>query len=456
MKGLRFYLGLVSGKLAAAYFAFRGNKNDDRPGILARRFDEDFMKKASKPDEVLLISGTNGKSSVTNLINSAYKLLGKKTACNESGNNTFAGEAWTLLKANSYFNKPVVDVIVMEADELYSKITFPAIEPTDLIITNLGRDSMFKNGNPEIAYNSLNKAIEKLPDTKLFLNGDDPLTCFLGENNKKVYYGVADIAGDNLKHISDDFMICPNCKHKVVYQYRNYRHIGRFNCPHCNLQSPDIDYLCISVDDKYMTIRHLNDEYRFPLISSTIYNIYNQVALIAYFMEKGYKAELVADILSKIRLPKIREEIHKVDGIEIITRAMKGQNAYAASTIIQSLLNDDSNKQIILMLDEIPDETGLETISWIWDSDYELFNDKTVKRIIVSGKRYLDHKLRLLTAGVDSSIVFAKENDEDLYQHLKYDDIDKIYILYDIMALKRSKIVMNNIINALKDNKNEG
>ena len=445
MKGLKFYLGLISGKLAIAYFSLKNDKNNDRPGILARKFDEDFMAKASKPEEVLLISGTNGKSSTTNVINSMYKLLNKKTSCNEAGNNTFAGESWTLLNANSYFNKPIVDVIVMEADELYSRITFPQIEPTSLIITNLGKDSMFKNANPEVAYASLDEALSKLNNCTVFLNGDDPLSCFLGKDNKKIYYGLANLNNNQSKQISLDFNVCPNCNSVVEYEYRNYRHIGRFKCPKCGLKSPDIDYLCTSINENSITIKEKDNEYEYPIISNTIYNIYNQTAIIAYFRHLGYKPETIANLLSKVKLPEIREEIHQVDNTKIIRRAMKGQNASAASTILQTITSSNTSKELVLMLDEIPEETTLETIAWIWDSDFEYLNDSNIKRIIVSGKRHLDHKVRLLAAGVNPDILFTIENDEDLYQYL-IKDVEEIYVLYDIMALRRSKKVMENII----------
>ena len=451
MKSINYWLGLWSGKLAIKVFSIKGNPNNDRPGILARRFDENFIADAQKPELVLLISGTNGKSSVTNIINSMYKKLGLKTACNEAGNNTFAGEAWTMLKANSVFGRSCVDAIVMEADELFARITFPQIRPDYMIITNLGRDSMFKNGNPEIPYASLEDAIRKLPDTVLFLNADDPLSCFLGENNRRFYYGVTDTGKKLSSGRNDDFSICPNCDSPVEYEYRNYRHIGQFHCPQCGLRSPRPDYLCTRFDSETMSVKEENGEYEYPVISDTIYNIYNETAIIAYFRQMGFEPEKIGELLKDIKLPEIREENYEVNGIEIIRRAMKGQNAYAASTVLDSVKKDDGSKEVILMLDEIPDETGLETICWIWDTNFELLNDPSIRKIIISGKRHLDHVVRLLQAGIDKKIMVDVEDDKDIYPHL-IKDVDKIYILYDIMALKRSKAVAENIIKELKVN----
>ncbi len=450
MKKLNYYLGLWAGKLAISFFTLKGNPNNDRPGILARRFDENFIADADKPSHVLLISGTNGKSSVTNVINSIYRKAGIRTACNEAGNNTFAGEAWTMLKANNIFGKPCVDTIVIEADELFARLTFPQIKPDDMIITNLGRDSMFKNGNPEIPYSSLQDAIDKLPDTRLFLNADDPLSCFIGEKNKRIYYGVADIGKKETFNRNSDFSVCPECAGIPVYEYCNYRHIGRFYCPDCGLRSPEPDYLCTGYDSEKMTVKEKDGEYQYPTISDTIYNIYNQTAIIAYFREMGYAPEKIGELLKDIKLPQIREEIHEVGDIKVIRRAMKGQNAYAASTVLEALRKAQGSKEVILMLDEIPDETGMETICWIWDTNFELLNDPEIKKIIVSGKRHLDHRVRLLLAGVDPEKLTDVEDDEDIYTHL-IADVDRIYVLYDVMALSRSRIVTDNIIKKIRE-----
>ena len=451
MKSIRYWLGLWSGKLAIEAYKLKGDGSNDRPGILARRFDENFIADADKPQLVLLISGTNGKSSVTNIINSMYRKAGVKTACNEAGNNTFAGEAWTMLEANSFFGKPCVDAIVMEADELFSRITFPQIRPDYMIITNLGRDSMFKNGNPEIPYASLEDAIKKLPDTVLFLNADDPLSCFLGENNRRVYYGVADAKTEDSLFRNSDFSVCPRCAGIPEYRYRNYRHIGQFFCPDCGLKSPKPDYLCTGYDSHTMSVKEEDGEYEYPTVSDTIYNIYNQTAIIAYFRQMGYKPEKIAEMFKDIKLPEIREEILEVNGIEIIRRAMKGQNAYAASTVLEALNKADGSKEVILMLDEIPDETGLETICWIWDTNFELLNDPSIRKIIVSGKRHLDHKVRLLMADLDPDKIVDVEDDKDIYPHL-IKDVDKVFVLYDIMALRRSRAVTEKIIEKLREN----
>ena len=101
------------------------------------------------------------------------------------------------------------------------------------------------------------------------------------------------------------------------------------------------------------------------------------------------------------------------------------------------------------MLDEIPDETGLETVCWIWDTNYELLKEEKIRKIIFSGKRYLDHRVRLLAAGVPEDRFVTVEEDGEILEHLQKDGIDTIYVLYDIMALRRSRKVTEEIMEAL-------
>ena len=147
-----------------------------------------------------------------------------------------------------------------------------------------------------------------------------------------------------------------------------------------------------------MSVKEENCEYEYPVISDTIYNIYNETAIIAYFRTMGYSPEKISEMLNDIKLPKIREEIIEADGIKIIRRAMKGQNAYAASTVLEALSETDGSKEVILMLDEIPDETGLETICWIWDTNFELLNDPNIKKIIV--RHQIIYALNLIAMNV--------------------------------------------------------
>ena len=450
MNSPRFYLALWAGKFAQLIYGL-SDYRDDHPGYFALAIDNDFIKKAAKPEYNLVITGTNGKTSTVNIVNTGLKNSGVKVACADWGGNARAVLSWTILKGDGIFNKPAVKFNVIEADELVARNTLPEVSPSHMIITNLGRDSMFRNANSEIPYRSLEEGIAKLPDCVLFLNGDDPVSCFLGENNKRIYFGVADVGNKEVNYISNDFPVCPKCGGIPKYKFHNYRHIGEFECPDCGLKSPEKDYLCTEIGKDYITVKEKSGSYRYHLISDTVYNIYNEVAIIAFFREIGYSVEKINTILKNARLPQIRESHEKVGNIEVIKRCMKGQNPSAAGAVLETLNDTEGTKEIILMVDEVPDVTGMETICWLWDTDFEFLNDPSIRKIIVCGRRHLDHKVRLLCAGIEPDKLVTVDDEDKLMPLLETEGIDNIFILHDVMRLDRSDKVYSNVVKYLKE-----
>ncbi|MBQ4254263.1 MAG: DUF1727 domain-containing protein [Erysipelotrichaceae bacterium] len=447
---IRYILGLWACKIFTLIFEIGGNRRNEKPGSLALHLDPQFLEDVPKAKSILAITGTNGKTTTTSVISQMLKANDEKFSSNNWGPNRNQAYAWALADAVSFFNKPIADKTVLEMDELSINIILPQIKPNYLLLTNIGRDSMYDNGNPEIIIHSLTKAIEASPDLCLFLNGDDPLSCFIAPDNRRVYFGVADMKLDVPQSITNDFGVCPNCGAIPEYTYRNYRHIGQFHCPKCGLSSPKRDFVCTRYDSKTMSVREKDEEYTYPVISDTIYNIYNQTAIVAYFRTLGYAPERIAQLFTAVSLPKIREDHQKVGNIEVIRRNLKGQNASAAGSTLVSVIKDKSAKEIVMIPDELRDETGIETSGWIWDSDFQLLDDPTIKRIIVSGRRYLDHRVRLLCAGIDRDKLITFDDDERIASCLLTEGIERIYILYDTDGFSRGKKAMDDIVSYLK------
>ena len=79
-----------------------------------------------------------------------------------------------------------------------------------------------------------------------------------------------------------------------------------------------------------------------------------------------------------------------------------------------------------------------ETITWFYDTDYEFLNGDNVEQIIVSGKRAKDTIVRLLMAGVPKEKIFADRDEvESVRKYFKPKDIESVYVLYDLYAMKK-------------------
>mgnify|MGYP002591170392 CR=1 FL=1 len=93
-----------------------------------------------------------------------------------------------------------------------------------------------------------------------------------------------------------------------------------------------------------------------------------------------------------------------------------------------------------------------ETITWFYDTDYEFLNGDNVEQIIVSGKRAKDTIVRLLMAGVPKEKIFADRDEvESVRKYFKPKDIESVYVLYDLYAMKQKEEVHQEVKKILED-----
>ncbi len=448
MKKLRFLIALWAGKFFLWLWKITGNVQDDRPGMASMRLCESFLEQVAKPPLTIVVTGTNGKTTITAMIATMLREMGKTVAYNDWGANHNAGQARCLLDAVNIFNRPTKDAAVIEADELLSPINVPRINPQYMIVNNLARDSMLRNAHPEYIGAQLKKAAELTPNAVVILNADDPLSCFLGEQNRRVYFGVSDRGVTPPPHAVDDFAVCPRCGAKPEYRYRNYRHIGDFVCPECGLCSPDRDYFLtdVAADGKSVTLREKNEEHTYPLVSTALHNVYNTAAVVTLFRDMGVSPDDIARCMKAVRLPASRETRQTVNGVELITHVCKGQNATATSTVFENIVKEPGEKEVILLLDEVFDNPKKsETVAWIYDSDYEFLNDPHIRKIVVGGERYLDHHLRLLLAGIPEERLVCMRDPLATAPYVNPDGLDRIFVLHDVNSITRGRLVRDAI-----------
>ena len=149
MNKIRFFLSLWAGKLVLWYYIRKGRVNDDRPGMRSMRLFFDFVKYVAKPEIVVAVTGTNGKTSITKIIADMFEAKGYSVAYNSWGANDNAGYARLFLGAVNIFNKSTKDVAVVEMDEITTSYMLEMVRPQYLIINNLATDSLHRNANPD-------------------------------------------------------------------------------------------------------------------------------------------------------------------------------------------------------------------------------------------------------------------------------------------------------------------
>ncbi len=451
---VRFIIALVLSKIMLFFYKLVGKVKDDRPGLLANKICPDFLSRIKKPKLVICVSGTNGKTSIVNFVADIMKMQGYKVSYNDWGANIFAGHSRVLLDTVNIFNRSTKDVAIIEVDEKTSYRSIPMIKPNYFIVTNLFRDSIRRNGHIEFIHDNLAKAFEGSKDTIAILNANDPISSDLAANNKRIYVGIDSLGLTPKENNASEYLMCPKCGAKPHFDYKIYRSIGYFNCPECGYKSPEAKYRASKLDfeNKTMTVVD-NGTHDYKLVNDSVFYAYNLLFVIALFKELGISHEKLSEYISALKITSFRNMHEIVNGKEIELFACKGQNGSSSSSVFEYLVSNKEDKELIILMDELHDKYHpLETLTWIYEADFEFLNSPNIKKVIVGGKMYKNYKVRLKLAGIPEDKIVCVENEEDTIKYLDMKSKSKVYILFDVDI--RGKAI--DLLNKLKEEYHEG
>ena len=175
----------------------RGN-GSTWPGHIALKGNPNFIKNilSNSSTKVIIVAGTNGKTTTSSLIKTGLEKNGKTVIQNMSGANLLNGVASAILLHTNAQGKLTQDFAIFEVDENALPLVLQQITPEYLLLLNLFRDQLDRYGEINSIEQKWQTEISKLSDkTKLILNADDPQIAYLGINAKykhTVYFSLDD------------------------------------------------------------------------------------------------------------------------------------------------------------------------------------------------------------------------------------------------------------------------
>jgi len=386
------------------------------PGHIALSYNKNFIRNLlskNKNLKIILIAGTNGKTTTGKLIRTILEKNNRKVLQNEEGANLLNGIASSFIKYADISGKIRCNYAIFEIDENTFPLILENINPEIIILLNLFRDQLDRYGEVNIVSNKWQSALKKIkPNVSLILNSDDPKIAYLGNKikNKVEYFGVKGTE-QSIDHASDS-TYCPKCGNKLSYKSITFSHLGDWTCTSCGLEKPKPD---IESFDGY------------PLPG--LYNRYNTHAAILTAKTLGVPTDKIAKALKDFKPAFGRQEIIKYKGKKIQIFLSKNPASFNQSL---ATINDLKAKNLLVILnDRIPDGRD---VSWIWDIDFEN-NLKNFKSITVSGDRVYDMALRLKYAGKNSlmSNEILSDAIQDSIDHIP--ENETLYILPTYSAM---------------------
>lgn len=403
-------------------------KGSSLPGQVALKLNKNILKEIILPDDIIVVTGSNGKTSTVEMIAHTLEEAGYKIGCNKEGSNQTEGVTTMILNNCNIKGEVKKDVLVIESDERYLRRTLKYFNPKYLVVTNLYRDQMTRNGNPEVIYDVIKEAISD--GIHLVLNADDPLSSLYGYKRSNVtYFGMN--KNEFSKKENDSTYVenyCPNCKEKLVYEYYHFNQIGSFKCPNCGHRRMEPKYAATKLDLENSELV-INDRYKLKMTLNSIYNAYNLLAAFAVCNLIGMKQEKVEENLNNFIAKNDRIQEFSLNGKEAMLLTSKHENSISYNQSLLYITRVNEPCTIVLILDAISRKYFTSETSWLWDIDFELLNKDCVKKIVLSGKYFHDLVTRFNYTGIDNKKIIVREDLDDMMTEVKENSEGKIYVV---------------------------
>ena len=447
----RCWLALLGAKLTYRALRILGRNASHTPGRVALAVCPDYLAQVPKPALTICVTGTNGKTTVTNMIADLLIHAGYRVSTNRIGSNIVPGVAAALTNALAISGRPSSDACVLEVDERACRLVLPKVKPDLLVVTNLFRDSLKRNAFPDFILELIDQNTPA--GTKLVLNADDLCSSQLGgaDPASRTYFGVDELPEDSSApsaNIVADYSYCPVCLTKLTYRYLRHHHIGQAYCPKCGFESPHADYRLTSVDraGKTITVAHGDVTETYPLVSDTLFNIYNELAAITALRQAGLTATQIADGLTSWTVVDSRLNEVSLGRARLVKAMSKGQSSVSCSQTMDFVRHQPGRKSVVLIMDDWYDRLhSVEFIGWIYDADFEFLGDPGVVQVVATGPRCYDHQVRLLLAGVAPQRIVCCENELEAWRVVDT-DTDAVFLLYDTSTMHQADKVAERLI----------
>lgn len=371
----------VLGKTIKSVMKLRGG-GSALPGLVVEKIDPNYIKNtlSTLPKGVVVVSGTNGKTTTTKMVVELLEGQGLRVFTNRTGSNFTRGVAAALLGEVDSRGYLAADIAVLELDEAHAVHFVKAVQPRYSLLLNVMRDQLDRFGEIDATAQLLKTVADATTET-VVVNREDPRLMSVAAKLKDVnvaYFGLSDSLQSTFP--TDDDM---RATEEITYS---------------SVDVPTLSSL-ESFDGKYATFIVSGTQLQTPLKLEGIYNIYNAAAALG----------LVASILPDY------DPIKLTDSLANVTPAFgRGETIIVHSQPVDLVLvknpagfrlslksfSPKEHQTMIAINDNYADGRDM---SWLWDVDFDSLQPNGVA--MVSGVRAYDMAVRLQYEEVEISHV---------------------------------------------------
>lgn len=436
-------MGITAGKTVQTLLKSMG-RGSTYPGKLALQFDKNILDTLAKDYEIVVVTGTNGKTLTTALTVGILKEAYGQVLTNPSGANMITGIVSSFLTAKK--GKSGKKIAVLEIDEASLPRITQYIKPSLFVFTNIFRDQMDRYGEIYTTYQLIIDGAKNAPEATILANGDSPLFASKELVNPVKYYGFnTEDHEPQLAHYNTEGILCPKCQAILQYRLNTYANLGHYICLNCDFKRPKLDYqLSALTKTTNVSSAFVIDGQEYSINVGGLYNIYNALAAVSVAEFFGLSPEQIKAGFEKSRAVFGRQETFSIGDKSCTLVLIK--NPVGASQALEMIKLADYPFSLSVLLNANYAD-GIDT-SWIWDANFELIQEMDITEINAGGVRHSEIARRLRVSGYDSSKISEKESLEEVMQAIEKQESKHAYILatYTAMLAFRELLASRHVV----------
>lgn len=356
---------------AVRYIARLRGGGSALPGLFVETIDPHFIRDtlSQLPHGVVLISGTNGKTTTTKMVVELCESQGLKVFTNRTGSNFARGVAAALLGEIDKKGKLHADIAVLELDEAHAVNFVKTIPPRYSLLLNVMRDQLDRFGEIDRTASMLRQIAEATTET-VILNREDSRVAAIADS----------IKDKDVRYFGLDASL------RSVFPSDDELH----NQSIAASKMPTADVILKKFSDSEATFTIENTDVATTLQLQGIYNIYNAAAALALtraIAGDALKQEKLFEALAKVTPAFGRGEKLIVNGKPLELVLVKNPSGFRLGL---KSFKPDGYVTMIAINDNYADGRDM---SWLWDVDFSSLREAGVAE--VTGVRAYDMALRL-------------------------------------------------------------
>lgn len=407
------------------------------PGsIIGKYFPFTFKLLISQVPNVIVVTGTNGKTTTQTMLNSILSHeAGVRMLRNRAGANLSQGILSELLKQSSPFGTLNVTHAILEVEEATLPRIATLLHPNIIAVTNLYRDQLDAYGETDMTEKLIRDGIAQCPHARVVVNGDDPRTSRLTEtlDNPTHFVSLPEEYSKNLPYEGE---------------FKGMRGIEQniLRSPSLQINSDLTTDIQVAGNVDGTSVTNL----KVRIASPGFFHVYNALTAITIAKLLRVSDECIVRGFQQFDPAFGRGEVLvKQRGSKRVNYQLLLVKNPASFTLSLDLVATISGLKLIFAIND--NTADSKDVSWLWDSQLERLNGATIDWMMCTGIRAKDMRVRLKYAFDDPAQVQRIRVDENIRQTIEESfgrshDGDTVYVMPTYTAMLEFRKLMGKTL----------